>query len=408
MFRLLLPYQRIVDIAVAVLFVLFVGVPTIFGEFAFFTFGFGSSLGTMRDDISQPMAVLLGWIVVLLLAVALALRRWSPPLSLTLAWASATVQVLAGFAPWWANLAILVVLYSVAAYGSRRVLWWALASAVVGAVIIAGYVNLMYFHYAGTPADLTLTVLYFVSSAFALILAWTGGALVRAVARARAGREEKERAEAEALAEQQRTGIARDMHDVVAHSLAVVIAQADGARYSADADVTARALTEISSTARAALSDVRVLLTQLRHSQADGPQPRLADLDELYSQVRSAGVALSVDSEGTPPLVVPAAVELAAYRILQEALTNALRHGGNSEVRVRWTWQAGQVQLAVTNAIPGDSIRPRADSSSRGHGVIGMRERAQLVGGTLDAGEESDAGTPVFAVRARLPLGGGA
>ena len=133
--------------------------------------------------------------------------------------------------------------------------------------------------------------------------------------------------------------IARDMHDVVAHSLAVVIAQADGARYAPRRRripaVATEALGTISTTARAALADVRLLLTQLRHSQGDGPQPTLADLEALYAQVRAAGVDLRVDVDPAPPGEPPAAVQLAVYRILQEALTNALRHGDGGPVAVR-------------------------------------------------------------------------
>lgn len=108
-----------------------------------------------------------------------------------------------------------------------------------------------------------------------------------------------------------------------------MIAQADGARYAAVSDpgVATQALGTISTTARAALADVRLLLGQLRHSQLDGPQPTLADLEQLYAQVRAAGVDLRVDVDPAPPGIPPAAVQLAVYRVLQEALTNALRHG---------------------------------------------------------------------------------
>ena len=130
--------------------------------------------------------------------------------------------------------------------------------------------------------------------------------------RARENRHAQQLAEAETAAEAQRTRVARDMHDVVAHSLAVVIAQADGARYAAASDpqAAAEALATISTTARAALSDVRMLLTQLRHTQADGPQPTLADLEQIYAHVRAAGVDLSVDVKGAKVLAV---VEIMPY-----------------------------------------------------------------------------------------------
>ncbi len=158
------------------------------------------------------------------------------------------------------------------------------------------------------------------------------------------------------------------------------------------------ALETISSTARAALADVRLLLTQLRHSQGDGPQPTLADLEALYAHVRAAGVQLRVDVDPAPPGTPPASVQLAVYRILQEALTNALRHGGGAPVSVRLRWLADRVELEVRNPASG-----AAAGVGGGHGLIGMRERAQLAGGRLDAGAEAGD----FLVRATLPIEGG-
>jgi signal transduction histidine kinase len=202
------------------------------------------------------------------------------------------------------------------------------------------------------------------------------------------------------------------MHDVVAHSLAVVIAQADGARYAAatDPQAAASALGTISTTARAALADVRLLLTQLRHSQAPGPQPTLADLEALYAQVRAAGVALRVDVDPTPRADPPAAAQLALYRILQEALTNALRHGDGGEVSVSLAWHPERVDLTVRNPVRlaqkvgeahlNPQYVPGEDAAGSGHGLIGMRERAHLAGGTLTAGAASGD----FVVAASLPL----
>jgi signal transduction histidine kinase len=203
------------------------------------------------------------------------------------------------------------------------------------------------------------------------------------------------------------------MHDVVAHSLAVVVAQADGARYAAvsDPSVASNALGTISTTARAALADVRLLLTQLRRSQAEGPQPTLADLEQLYAQLRTAGVELRVDVDPAPRRTPSASIQLAVYRILQEALTNALQHGGAGPVDVRLAWHSDRVDLEVRNALragatatqPQERETHAAGERTRGHGVIGMRERAQLVGGRLDAVAQD--GT--FVVRTALPIGGG-
>jgi signal transduction histidine kinase len=288
------------------------------------------------------------------------------------------------------------VLYATAAYGSRLVFWSGFASAIVGAGVITLY--LFAGPYARPQWDLstiTTAAAVLIAALFALLLAWTAGALVRTRIRARENRDAQRRAEDEWVAEQERTRIARDMHDVVAHSLAVVIAQADGARYASAADPAAAtaALGTISQTARSALADVRLLLTQLRHSQRDGPQPTLADLEELYAQVRAAGVALRIDVDPAPAAVPPGAVQLAVYRILQEALTNAMRHGDGA-VGVRLAWHPDRVELAVRNGTGTDA------APGGGHGVIGMRERAQLAGGSLSA--ETDDGE--FIVRATIPI----
>ncbi|WP_375386552.1 sensor histidine kinase [uncultured Microbacterium sp.] len=370
MFRALRPPQLTLDVIAAVVFFAitgFVMFPTVAG---------------------QPEIWGVG--VSLFMAGALAVRRLSPALALGIAWAGAIVQMALGLNPMPSNVAIFAVLYVTAAYGRRWLLWTGFASALVGAIVITLYLFLgTSFVQDGTGlAAVPVAAVTLVAATFALLLAWTTGALVRASARARENLAAQERAEAEAVAEAERVRIARDMHDVVAHSLAVVIAQADGARYAAASDPPAAtaALATISTTARAALADVRLLLTQLRHSQADGPQPTLTDLEGLYTRVRAAGVALEVDVDPAPTGEVPAAVQLAVYRILQEALTNAMRHGDGGRVTVRLAWHPDRVELGVRNGVVGAGP-PRA-----GHGLIGMTERASLVGGSLTAGVERGAG----------------
>jgi signal transduction histidine kinase len=342
------------------------------------------------------------WVVVCLaFGAALAVRRVSPALALGLAWFGAIVQMASGREPAAIDLAVFGVLYVTAAYGSRLVFWLGFASAIGGAVVATAYIYFVLGAGGLSLQTVTVAVAVLVAATFALLLAWTVGALVRTGVRARANRIAQERAEAEASAEQERVRIARDMHDVVAHSLAVVIAQADGARYAAasDPEAAGAALGTISSTARAALADVRVLLTQLRHSQSAGPQPTIADLEVLYAQVRAAGVDLRVDVDPAPLADPPAAVQLAVYRILQEALTNAIRHGEGGAVSVRLAWFADRVDLEVRNPAGAGAV-----AAGAGHGIIGMRERAQLVGGRLDAAPDGGA----FVVRAALPAGASA
>lgn len=395
MFRPLKRYQIVVDVVVAVVFFAFaVPVELMVGEIGRVSF------------LGAPAAHFAGVTIALIFSAALAIRRWSPSLALALAWAGAVLQMSLGRPPTVADVAIFGVLYVTAAYGSRSVYWAGFASALTGALVITGYLFLGSTFAGGglSLQTLPLAVSVLIAAAFALLLAWTTGALVRSALRASASRDAQERAEVEAATEQERVRIARDMHDVVAHSLAVVIAQADGARYAAAADPAAAtaALGTISTTARAALADVRLLLTQLRHSESAGPQPTLADLEELYAQVRAAGVELRIDVDPAPTAEPSAAVQLALYRILQEALTNALRHGDGGPVAVRLAWLptvnkgAAGVEFEVRNRIrPGD--RP----TETGHGLIGMGERAGLVGGWLNAADAGDE----FVVTGILPTG---
>lgn len=396
MFRPLRTHQLVVDVVVAVVFLAIAGLLTLVPV--------GGGLWDSAI-VGSREAVVVALLLTAVFAVALAVRRLSPPLALTIAWLGALVQMVCGLPPLPANVAIFGVLYATAAYGTRRVFWLGFASSIVGAGFITLYLLVPPLVLSGSFAAGDLTAyafaafMLFMAGVLGLLLAWTIGALVRTGIRARANREAQERAEAETATEQERTRIARDMHDVVAHSLAVVIAQADGARYAAAADPRAAstALETISTTARAALSDVRMLLTQLRHSQSDGPQPSLADLERLYADVRGAGVDLRVDIDPAPHGDQPAAVELAVYRILQEALTNALRHGAGGAVDVVLAWHPDRVELTVRNAVAASA--PAGDGP-RGHGLIGMRERAQLVGGALEAGAADGA----FVVRATIPL----
>lgn len=330
---------------------------------------------------------------------ALAIGRLAPGLALAVAWVGALIQMGAGLSPLPVNLAILGVLYATAAWGSTRTLWFGLASAGVGAIIAGVYTTFVNGVGVGLSVrSLSVLALVIFSAVLALGTAWLSGFLWRMVLRSRRIREAQTRAEQQTAEEQERVRIARDMHDVVAHSLAVVIAQADGARYAAaaDPDAATAALGTISQTARGALSDVRMLLTQLRHRQGDGPQPTLSDLEALFAQVRQAGLEPRVTVDPMPPGEPPTATQLAVYRILQEALTNVIRHGAGGGVDVKLSWYADSVEIRVANAV--DVAKAGAGG---GHGVIGMRERAQLAGGTLRAEREGAS----FVVSARLPIG---
>jgi signal transduction histidine kinase len=359
-------------------------------------------------------------LVTLGMSIALALRRLSPGIALSIAWLTALLQVAASVSPQASNLAILAVLYATSAYGGQALRWVGFASTFVGAAVITvsqtapGIINAVSTNglsVSGIFASrgfLAGAVAILVSSLVAFLLSWTAGLLVRTRRLARSSRQAADVATQEVVAEQERTRIARDMHDVVAHSLAVVVAQADGARYlgTTDPAATDAALAAIAATAREALSDVRVLLAQLRHSQDDGPQPTLVDLDRLLAQLRASGLTISQEVSGTP-LPLGTAQQLAVYRIVQESLTNVLRHADTSqEATLHFEWTLHGLDLTISSRLrpqvkPARGKNSTAAVTTSGHGIAGMRERAALVGGRLTADAETEAG--LFLVRAWLP-----
>ncbi|MGV8857353.1 sensor histidine kinase [Rhodoglobus sp.] len=335
------------------------------------------------------------WFVVLGLGLALAVRRLSPAIALTISWFAALTQMAFLLPVDGANLAILVVLFASARFGSRRVRLAGLVSTVVGSLLGAIYLVVSWAPSTGSWASIQFSLTSDSIFQFAvtlggmlalLCLSWTAGLLARTQAISQENKRGRLVAEQIAAIEHERNQIARDMHDVVAHSLAVVIAQADGARYASAADPGSaeRALSTISGTAREALTDVRLLLGQLRHSQTAGPQPGLADIASLVDQIRSAGLDVVVTETGNSPLI-PMGQQITLYRIVQEALTNALRHGDTSQpAALVLDWGESTVTVSVTN----DYESPRAGAQEKtqphsGHGLIGMRERAQLTGAEL-------------------------
>lgn len=368
------------------------------------TFVFGTS-GLSAWVPEGPLSTVAYVTVGVILWGAAAIARLSPTLALSVAWFGAVLQMSMGLPPAAYDLGIMVVLFATAAWGSRRLLWIGGISALGGGVLGGLYFGVVWSGELLTDAASALRaalIAALLASVFvlAMVMSWGAGLLWRVILNGRETQVARAQAEMLAAEEQERVRIARDMHDIVAHSLAVVIAQADGARYAAAAqpEIASEALGTIAQTARGALSDVRMLLTQLRHRQGDGPQPTLADLETLFAQVRQAGVEPRITVDPMPPGEPPGAIQLAVYRILQEALTNAIRHGDGT-VSVHLAWLPDRVDLQVRNVI-GHEAAPTAG----GHGVIGMRERAQLVGGSLHAERHGEQ----FVVAASLPIGGSA
>jgi signal transduction histidine kinase len=200
--------------------------------------------------------------------------------------------------------------------------------------------------------------------------------------------------------EDERARIARELHDVVGHALGVIVLQADGGRrvLSAEPQETERALETIERTGRAALVEMRRLVAMLRASEeqlALLPQPGLAQLGALAAQVRSAGLPVDVVVLGDPsPL--PAGVDLSAYRIAQEGLTNVLKHAGRAHATVTVRYGAGEVAIEVAD----DGAGSTSSNGDGGHGLTGIRERVAMFGGEVEAGPRNGGG---YAILARLP-----
>ena len=208
---------------------------------------------------------------------------------------------------------------------------------------------------------------------------------------------------------EERTRIARELHDVVAHHMSVIAIQAEAAPYRVPdlPEELAHSFAAIRSNALEALTELRRVLGVLRADGAEddpAPQPTLNRLDDLVVNARSAGLAVTAAVDG-PPRPLPPGVELSAYRIVQEALSNAMRHAPGSQVRVEVAHRPAGLEVRVVNGPPQMPPQiPPARSPGAGHGMPGMRERAAMLGGQLTAGPAPDGG---YAVSAFLPTGGG-
>jgi signal transduction histidine kinase len=279
-------------------------------------------------------------------------------------------------------VALLVASYSVGAYADR-----------VGAAAGLATVLALNVPYSADASDFAFGVVVFGG-------AWLAGCVVRrervltdALARVQAERERV------AVAEE-RARIARELHDVVAHSVSTIVVQAEAGEALLDREPerAREAFEAIRGSGRQALVELRRLLGLLRRDEEElalVPQPSLEHLDALVDYVRGVGLPVRVEIEGERRRLPPG-VDLSAYRIVQEALTNALKHGGRARAVVRVRYSADDLELEVVDDGPAAS-----NGATGGHGLTGMRERVRLYGGELETGRRPEGG---FAVRARLPV----
>ena len=340
-------------------------------------------------------------VLLVLVALPLAVRRRYPLTAVTVFGAAVAVQALL---PGMAMIGLLLLgpvlihLYSVAAYGGRRRSW-------AGLGVVAAAVAVHDLTDPALRADLEGTSWWWL----VLLAAWLVG---RWVASRRAAAElerrtralEEDRRLAEAAVQQERARIARELHDVVAHSVSVVAVQAGAAQavLGSDPDRAREPLGAIETSARDALVEMRRLLGVLRTAEEEpslAPQPGLADLPAIAARVTAAGLPVELSIEGEPAPLAPG-VDLAALRIVQEALTNSLRHARASRARVVLVHRPDSIDLTVADdGGGGPTGRPG------GHGIVGMRERVALYGGELSVGPGESGGYVVHAVLPREQRG---
>ncbi|MGH3782006.1 MAG: sensor histidine kinase, partial [Pseudonocardiaceae bacterium] len=324
-------------------------------------------------------------------------RRWPIPV-LGIVLASAIVAVLLGMSG--AVLAVAVALYPVALSVGPRCSAVALGAAMLGVTLAAVLTAaVLYPHFLVVTPNMAMFKAdpgsSLVFSWFTIGAAWSLGRSLRA-RREHAGQIAEHRAQQAVFEERLR--IAREMHDVVAHSMGVIVMKAAVANHVYDTrpEESREALGVIESVSRAALVDIQRVLGSLRsEGQVDlAPSPGLDELPQLVENARLADVQVKLDRGSIPAL--PAAVQLSAYRIVQEALTNIIKHAAApARCTIRITAESGELHLAVI-----DDGTPCRAVGEPGHGLIGMRERAALHHGTLVAGWQPHGG---FAVHARLP-----
>ena len=391
-----------------------------------------------------------------------AVRRVRPVASAAVVTAAAVLHLLAGPEFSLSLLMVPLTVYNLAANAPRRISVAGLLTGLVGGVANGVKVWLFPAQFVTpdgltvrSPAEPLAMVIMAIGCGLMVLTAWAFGDVVRnrrLTVRAledRAHRlEVQSRQERELAAADERNHIGREMHDIVAHSLQVIISQADGARYAAAAKpaLAVTALETIGQTGRSALADMRQLLGVLRETgetvagvpgvmdddarpradvapdradptgtrpdvvaSPDGrgtrlppgrrPQPRLADLPALVETMRLSGLEVSLLETDTPRRALPAGGELAAYRIVQEALTNTLRHGGpDADAFVTLAWTARGLDLQIDDDGRGAAADPATRGS--GQGLRGAAERTALFGGTLETGPRVGAG---YRVSAHLP-----
>jgi signal transduction histidine kinase len=329
-------------------------------------------------------------------ALPVVVRRWRPWWAVAGVTAAALLGCAAGLPGLTASISLLVVLYTIAAVlPLRQALGAALVLAIAAAAELATPPTEPFDVWIGF--GLTMLVCFFVGRTVYTRHAYTDALEERA----RTAEASQEASAREAVLEERRR-IARELHDVVAHHVSVMGVMATGARRALSRDPVSadEALATIEATGRATLRELRRLLDVLRRDdETDAtlqPQPGLAGLEALAAQVREAGLTVQLTVVGQPRALDPG-IDLTIYRIVQEGLTNALKHAGSAAAEVRVEFHPDRVVLRVDD----NGTGAVNENGHIGHGLVGMRERVSLYGGTLRTGPGSDGG---YSVAANIPI----
>ncbi len=271
------------------------------------------------------------------------------------------------------------------------------------AVVTVGIVTVVY----NIPGTTTTSNFVFITLRF--VVAWLAGYALREraeqaeAAEARAIQAERERESAARVAvAEERARIARELHDIVAHAVSVMVLQVGAVRHKLPDSLAEdrEALTGVERAGRTALTEMRRLLSAMRHDGEEaelGPQPGLDGLDALLDEVGRAGLPVELHVDGQP-FPLPRGVDLSAYRIVQEGLTNALKHARASDADVIVRYRPDELEIEVR-----DNGQGSATSDGQGHGLVGVRERVKIYGGEMSAGTSDEGG---FVLSTRLPVGG--
>ncbi|GAA4362677.1 sensor histidine kinase [Paeniglutamicibacter cryotolerans] len=362
-----------------------------------------ATLSMGGTTVNGSSATLLAVPVTILQILPLAWRRSRPATAAAIITAAHLIQVIDLHEYLFSQVSVPIVIYSLAVYGKRWQSFAGLITGFIGAILATAA-------FSGGGGWATELLISFAGLALIVLVAWTFGDLARTRRLAmqtledRARRLEVERQqERDLAAADERSHIAREMHDIVAHSLSVIITQADGARYASEHDpgIARETLATISATGRGSLREMRRLLGVLRGDEVAStrPLPSLGDVPDLIEASRKAGLAIDYTATGSPRRSLPAGAELTAYRAVQESLTNVIKHGGPAAAAgVALAWTGRGLELLITD--DGRGAGALGDPADSGQGLNGMIERVGLYDGFVEAGPAEAGG---FRVHVAIP-----